>query len=236
MEITTLARQAAAGILLEALELKPGSELAVRVHSAPQGGGRGVISLAGLLLPADLPAGVAAGERLAVRLVAAGSEQLTLRLLTNAGPAAPGAGVRARAAGALATTGDRDLLQIAVGLQPQGLALPLPNGDALTLAVPPEPEGEAGGSGLSAGDAAFVLYSALYGAIAVRLRLGGGVVSAEVTVEPRVEAAAAAAAPALRKSLERATGARASVAVSARPPEGPRPPAPRIDPSLDAYA
>src|SRR5262245_15886036 len=141
MEIAALTRQSAAGALLDALELAPGMELAVRVHEAPAspGPGRGVISLAGMLLPARLPEGVSPGQRLTVRVVAGARDEVTLRIEQDeaaAGTPAPGA--LARAAGALATSGDGQLVQVAVALQPHGLALPLGNGDVLTLSVPPQ--------------------------------------------------------------------------------------------------
>jgi hypothetical protein len=240
MEIATLTRASTAGVLLQALELAAGAELAVRVHEAPPGGGRGVISLAGMLLPAQLPEGVSAGQRLTVRVVAAARDEVTLRIQADAdGEPAPPAGALARAAGALATSGDARLVQAAVALQPPGLGLPLGNGDVLALDVPaaadedgPDAEREPGAEG----EAAFVLHSAGLGPIAVRLRLAAGVVSVAVAVEPEAEAVAAAAAPDLRERVERATGARASVAVAARPSADPRPVPPPLGASLDAHA
>ena len=55
MEIAALVRQVAAGALLRELDLRAGSELAVRVAAAPPEGGRGLVSLAGTLLRAQLP-------------------------------------------------------------------------------------------------------------------------------------------------------------------------------------
>jgi len=244
MEIAALTRNAAAGALLDALELAPGAELAVRVHEAPAspGGGRGVISLAGMLLPARLPEGVAPGQRLAVRVVAAGRDEVTLRIVQDeaASGAASGPGALARAAGALATSGDGQLVQVAVALQPQGFALPLGNGDVLTLSVPPggddKADSDSEGSGEGGGEAAFVLHSAALGPISVRLRLAGDSASVQVAVDPEAEAVARAAADELREGVERATGAQVSVAVAARRPEETRPVPPPIASSLDAYA
>src|SRR5215471_12496851 len=135
MEIATLTRAAAAGALIEALELAPGAEVVVRVHEAPVGGGRGVVSLAGLLLAAELPEGLSPGQRLPVRVEAGARDEVILRIRGSEEepPALPGA--LARAAGALATSGDARLVQVAVALQPPGLGLPLGNGDVLALAV-----------------------------------------------------------------------------------------------------
>ena len=241
MEIATLTRASTAGVLLQALELAAGAELAVRVHEAPPGGGRGVISLAGMLVPARLPEGVSPGQRLLVRVVGAARDEVTLRIQQDdAAAAAPGPGALARAAGALATSGDGQLVKVAVALQPQGLALPLGNGDVLTLSVPPAGEEEAdadsAGSGESGGEAAFVLHSATLGPIAVRLRLAGDSASVHVAVDPEAEDLARTAADELREGVERATGASTVVSIAARTPADARPVPPPIASSLDAYA
>jgi hypothetical protein len=200
MEISTLTRASTAGVLLQALEFAPGAELAVRVHEAPPGGGRGVISLAGMQLPAQLPEAVSAGQRLTVRVVAAAREEVTLRIQADAdGEPAPPAGALARVAGALATSGDARLVQAAFTLQPPGLGLPLGNGDVLALDVPVAGDEDGPDDGREPGvegEAAFVLHSAELGPIAVRLRLAGGAVSVAVAVEPDAEAAAVATASA----------------------------------------
>jgi hypothetical protein len=243
MEITNVARQvaaAAAAELVEALEVAPGEELAVRVHAAPADGGRGVLSLAGRLIAAQLPAGLQEGQRLTVRVLESRPDEVVLRVLAHEQADAPAAGQLARAAGALAATGDPQLVRIAADLQPPGLALPLPNGDALELALPrpgdEDEEDEHGGRTGGAAEASFVLHSALLGPIAVRLRLAGGLVGADVSVAPGAEPLAAAAADELRTALERATGAHATVAVAARPEADQAVAAPRVEGSLDAYA
>src|SRR6478609_1076360 len=113
MEIATLTRAAAAGVLLEALELAPGAEVVVRVHEAPPGGGRGTISLAGLLLAAELPEGLTPGQRLPVRVEAGARDEVILRIRgpEEEAPTSPAPGALARAAGALATSGDAHLVQ-----------------------------------------------------------------------------------------------------------------------------
>jgi hypothetical protein len=241
MEVTTLARQMTAGVLLEELALRPGADLVVRVHAAPPNGGRGAISLAGILLSAQLPAGLAPGQRLPVRVVRSGGDEVLLQLRMEAGePAAAGAAGRvAQVAGALALAGDGQLLQVAHELQQPGLALPLPNGDALTLAVAEDEDEDGGGDGAHAdrgSEASFVLHSAALGAIEGRLRLVGGAVSVEVVVEPGARQRFAAAAPALVHALERATAAPARADIAARRPEAARPGPPRVDEAFDAYA
>jgi hypothetical protein len=239
MEVTTLARQMAAGVLLEELALRPGADLVVRVHAAPANGGRGAISLAGILLSAQLPAGLAPGQRLPVRVVRSHGDEVLLQLRTEAGAVA-GAGSTGRvadAAGRLALTGDGQLVQVAEELQQPGLALPLPNGDALTLKVADEAHGGGRGRpGEHGHEASFVLHSAALGPIEAHLRLVGGAVSVEVVVEPEARARFAAAAPVLVSALERATATPAEVGVAARRPQQSRPVRPRVDESFDAYA
>ncbi|HET6175192.1 MAG TPA: flagellar hook-length control protein FliK [Gaiellales bacterium] len=243
MDVTTLARQVAAGVLLEELALRPGTDLVVRVQAAPPNGGRGMISLAGVLLSAQLPAGLAPGQRLPVRVVRSGGDEVLLRLKTEADAAplvaplaAPAARV-AQVAGTLALAGDGQLVQVANALQQPGLALPLPNGDALTLAVAEDEEAAArGGAGEGGREASFVLHSATLGPIEAHLRLVDGALRVEVTVEPEARRQFAEAAPALVSALERAVSGPALVGVAARRPQHVRPARPRVDESFDAYA
>jgi hypothetical protein len=234
MQIASLTRADTARVLFQALELTPGAEVVVRVHEAPPGGGRGTISLAGLLVAAELPEGLTPGQRLAVHVEPGPRDEVVLRIRPDEDPP-PAPGALARVAGELATSGDARLVQAAVALQPPGLGLPLGNGDVLALAVPADAQ-EDGEDPEHGGEAAFVLHSAELGPIAVRLRLAGGAVSVQVAVEPAAEELARAAAPELRESVEHATGTRTSVAVAARVPEEARPVPPPLGSSLDAYA
>jgi hypothetical protein len=239
MDVTALARILPAGALLEELALRPGADLVVRVQAAPANGGRGAISLAGVLLPVQLPAGLEAGQRLPVRVVSVKPDEVLLQLRPQPGAAAEATtpGQVAHVAGSLALTGDGKLVQLANELQQPGFALPLPNGDALTLAVAPDEHGDEGSDAReSGGEASFVLHSATLGPIEARLRLADGGVSVEVRVDPDAQARFAAAAPELTAALERALAAPARVEVAARRPEQARPARPRVDESFDAYA
>ncbi len=239
MEVTTLARQVAAGALLEELALRPGADIVVRVDAAPQNGGRGVISLAGILLSVQLPAGLAPGQRLPVRVVRSHGDEVLLQIRNGAGAAAEAgsAGRMAQAAGALALAGDGRLLQVAHELQQPGLALPLPNGDALALAVAGDEGREEGSRSRETGsEASFVLHSATLGPIEAHLRLADGSIRVEVVVEPEARSRFAAAAPELAGALERACAGPAHVDVAARRPQHARPARPRVDESFDAYA
>jgi hypothetical protein len=235
MEIANAAiRQLAAGALLRELELRVGSEVAVRVVAAPPQGGQGAISLAGQLIRAQLPPGLAANQKLAVQVARGEGNEVVLKVLHEAQPAPEQRGEVARTAGALAVSGDPKLVQVADQLQQPGLALPLPNGDALALRVEGDEQSGAEERRGAAGEAAFVLHSAALGPIEVRLRLGGGALRVGVVVDPAAEADARAAAPELVAALARATEATPSVEVAAR--RTAPPPAPRVEESLDVHA
>jgi hypothetical protein len=210
------------------LALEPGAELVARVVAAPDGGGRGTIALAGAVIPARLPRGVAPGQTLRLQVVRADPAQVVVRITHEAATAA-GAAAVAQAAGGLAVSGDGDLLRAALGLagaQP----LWLPDGGAASVAI--EPDVPAGGGPAAAGSAAFVLHSPTLGAIEVRIALApGGVRAGVVTAPGEASARAEAGLAELRERLGAATGRPAAVAVTPRPPgaRAPRPPQGRVD-------
>jgi hypothetical protein len=216
------------------LVLRAGADLVVRVVQAPPEGGKGLVTLAGQLLEARLPPDLAPGQTLPVKIVDANAQQVLLRVRDDV--SAPPAEHTAHATGALAVSGDPQLVKAAVVLAPPGLALPLPNGDALQLAVQPDAEDEGGGDGQGGAEAAFVLHSAELGPIEVRLRLDGGTVVANVAVDEGALPEAQAALPSLAAALERATGTAPRVGVAARAADAPAPARPRVAEGLDAYA
>ena len=229
-----------AGVLLKAVAgadigLRAGAEVVVRIVQAPPDGGKGLVSLAGQLLEARLPPSLAPGQTLPLKVVEANPDQVVLRVRDDA-PAPPDEHT-AHATGALAVSGDPQLVKAAVVMAPPELALPLPNGDALQLAVQPDPEDEQGaGQGRDGAEAAFVLHSAELGPIEVRLRLDGGSVVANVAVDGSALAEAQAALPSLAAALERVTGSTPRVGVAARGSDAPAPARPRVAEGLDAYA
>jgi hypothetical protein len=233
---TVLLKALAAAADAPELPLRVGSEVVVRVVQAPQDGGRGLVSLAGRLLEARLPAGVAAGSTLPVKVVDASPEQIVLRVRDDAQPREPDH--LGHAAGALAVSGEPQLVRAADALAPPGLALPLPNGDALELRVDPDetPEERPGGRERGAAEAGFVLHSAELGPIEVRVRLDGSTVVAGVSVDERALAEAREALPSLTAALARVSGAVPRVTVAARTPGAEAPAAPRVAEGLDAYA
>jgi len=210
-----------------------GADVVLTVREAPPEGGRGVVSLAGLILQVRLPAGLLAGQTLAARVVEATPEQLVFRLHAGETEAALPTS-QAHAAGALAVAGQPELLRAAVALAPPGLALPLPNGDALSLAVGDEHEQGDEPAADGEAQAGFVLHSAALGPIEVRIRTGPGGITAGVVVDSPTLQHAISAAPELARMLELATGEAATVGVTAR--TAGRPPAPRVAEGLDAYA
>lgn len=217
------------------LPLRPGAEVVVRVVEAPQDGGRGVVSLAGRLLEARLPPNLAAGSTLPLKVVEATAEQVVLRVRDDAQPRT--GDQLGHAAGALAVSGEPQLVRVADALAPPGLALPLPNGDALELRVDPDEASEQDDRGGEGGaEAAFVLHSAELGPIEVRVRLDGSTVAAAVSVDERALPDARAALPALTAALARVSGTVPRVSVAARAGGDEVPSPPRVAEGLDAYA
>lgn len=71
---------------LPGLTLRPGMTVVARVHE--QQAGRGMLSLAGALLTAELPEGVAEGDRLRLQVQEVDPERIVLRLLSDTAPTA----------------------------------------------------------------------------------------------------------------------------------------------------
>jgi hypothetical protein len=233
--LASLLLETAAGESPLDLGLRAGAEVVVRVVQAPADGGKGLVTLAGRLLEAHLPPGLAPGRTLPVKVVEATGDQVLLRVRDDAGASSPDR--TPHAAGALAVSGHPDLVKAAAVLAPPELALPLPNGDALELAVQPDAEDEPDGDrGHAGAEAAFVLHSAELGPIEVRLRLERETVVASVAVDRAALAETQAALPALVDALARVTGAPPRVGLAARGAADPAPAKPRVAEGLDAYA
>jgi Flagellar hook-length control protein FliK len=212
------------------LALTLGKELVARILTAPEGGGRGLISLAGIVLEARVPAGLEAGRALRLQVTRAEPEEVVVKIVADASghldPAAAG-----RVAGELALRGDPDLLRAALPLADGTLWLP--GGAAATVTVDPDGEGPgAGAEPASGGKAAFTLHCPQLGAIEVRLHVGPGGVRAGVVTPPgQTSELAQSGLPELVAALERATGRPATAAVSARAVStaGPTPPSGAVD-------
>ncbi len=217
--------------------LEPGSELVARLVSAPANGGRGLISLAGMMLEAQLPAGLLAGQKLHLRVVEARPEQLRVRIVTPAGEADETAETVTRLAGELAARGDGALLRAALHLA-DGSPLWLAGGVAAQIHIDPEAERETDGEGAArgpAGEAGFVLHSPDLGAVEVRLRMVEGAVRATVVTTPgEASRLAAEGLPDLVAALERATGRPAAATAAPRAPRAAAPPPP--EGAFDGYA
>ena len=233
MNLQSVTLKVASGELAQVartLALEPGAELAARVVATGPQAGRGTIALAGMTLPARVPAGVEAGQTLRLQVVRIEPGQLTVKVLPagHVAAAADGA-VLAQAAGRLAVSGDGDLTAAALALA-NGRPLWLPDGGAAEVAV--EPDGAAAGGGGPSGVAAFCLHSPTLGAIEVRLTMAGGSVRAGVVTSPGAATdLAGEALPQLIDGLALATGRPASAAVSERPATAPAPlpPVGRVD-------
>jgi len=214
------------------LALAAGKDLVARVVSAPLAGGRGLISLAGVILEARVPAGLAAGQLLNLRVTRLEAQELVVRIVQDAAGHADQQAT-SRLAGELALRGDGDLLRVALGLADGPLWLP--GGAAATITIEPEDEAEQDEAGRAGGEAAFTLHCPDLGAIEVRLRIGpGGVRAGVVTPAGRLAELAETALPELVAGLARATGRPAAAAVVARPATDPGPPPPGG--AFDGYA
>ncbi len=213
------------------LALAAGRDLVARVVSAPLAGGRGLISLAGVILEARVPAGLASGQVLQLRVTRADAQELVVRIVHDAAEH-PDQQASTRLAGELALRGDGDLLRVALGLADGPLWLP--GGAAATITIEPEDEAESGSAG-GGGEAAFTLHCPEVGAIEVRLRMAdGGVRAGVVAPAGRVADLAETALPDLVAALERATGRPAAAAVKRRPDSAPAPTPPGG--AFDGYA
>ena len=212
--------------------LDVGAALVARVVSAPQSGGRGLIALAGMLLEARLPAGLAAGQTLHLRVTRADVHELVVRIQTAADDEHDQKAA-AQLAGELALRGDGELLRVALGLA--GGPLWLPGGAAATITVEPEAEDDGAGQDGSGGEAAFTLHCPQLGAVEVRLRLGPAGVRAGVITSPgHLTQIAEATLPDLVAGLERATGRPAAATLVPRSGSDPVPTPPGG--AFDGYA
>src|SRR6476659_8346923 len=147
--------------------LEPGADLVARLISAPANGGRGLISLAGMMLEAQLPSGLLPGQKLHLKVVEATPAQLRVRIVTQTGDADEITDTVTKLAGELAARGDGALLRAALHFA-DGSPLWLPGGLAAQIHVDPEAEGDAGADDRGrgpAGEAGFVLHSPELGAI-----------------------------------------------------------------------
>ena len=219
MQITRLGVEAARALAADEIVLREGAQVVVRVLEAPPGGGRGLISLAGRQITAQLPAGVQDGQRLHVVVQARGEDTVLLRIVgANDAERPQGPG---QLAAALAVSGDPELVRVALALT--GGALRLPGGEAGAVEVDPD-DGARGDARRGASHARVTLHSPELGPIEIALTLTPAAISAAVTVEPgRPAALAQAASPELVEALERGTGRQAGVSVGARSADERRP-------------
>jgi len=212
-----------------ALQIKPGSQLVARVVTSPNSSGRGVISLAGQQVQAQLPPGVEPGARLRLTVTKVQGHKVTAKV--ERAPARQRSGSVARVAGRMALSRNGNLTRAALALAGDE-PLWLPDGSAARVTVDPDAEGADSTNEEVAGEAAFVLHSPTLGAIEVRLRMSQGAITAGVVTPPGAATDVANAATGeLVEALASATGRPASAAVLARPDSVPAPPPPtgRID-------
>ena len=137
MNLQSVTLKVASGELAQVartLALEPGAELAARVVATGPQAGRGTIALAGMTLPARVPAGVEAGQTLRLQVVRVEPGQLTVKVVPAHAAAAEDGTTLAQAAGRLAVSGDGDLTAAGLALV-TGRPLWLPDGGAAEVAV-----------------------------------------------------------------------------------------------------
>ncbi len=208
-------------LLTPEIRIVPGRALMARVVAAGTGG-RGSISIAGLLVDAQLPASVRAGDELRLLVADVNAQRVLLTIAGHGvqGPAAHAAGSRgadAQAAGSRAQAPVHAGAQAGSGAgqpPPVGLPVALPGGGSLSVA-----ERDAGGGG-HGGDRSHTVtlrYEApSLGAVDLRFVLRPESLALNVTVAPGTLPAARAGAADLRRALADALSRPASVTVSTR--------------------
>lgn len=207
--------------------LQPGAEIVARVAAAASpGGGHGLLALAGFLLPARLPPELAAGTRLPLVVAGRDADTLVLRVRADGQPRGQDAAPPDAFAGALAASGDGELLQAALVLSP-GKPLALPDGGRAAVSL------DGGRPGGGRASARVVVHSPRLGPIEIRLRLGDAEAAAHVVVDPAAAPVAWAAAPELSDRVGRVSAAPCRVTLEKRSPDGP---APSLALDFDAYA
>ena len=195
--------------------------MAARVVEPPGPDGRGLLSLAGVVVRARLPLGLHAGDRLRLRVAGQEGDQLVLRRVAEERPAATR--VPASVVAKLAESGDGEQLRAALALA--GGPIPLPGGRVLTV----EPDGgdeKPDESRAEEGSVRVVLHTPSLGALELRLELHGGSLAVGVTADAAV---APAAPPPFRSCAPRCMPPRGSAAqIDVAERHGAAPPAPVV--------
>lgn len=169
------------------LVLREGMVMAARVLE--RSGQRGVLSMAGRQIAAELPEGLVAGAEVRLRVQEAGPERVVLRVEPQAAPASQ---------------------------QQPMVAVPLPGGAQAQLSVEPDAEHEAQGGGGSVASVRLTWRSEALGTLALRLTIAPGALHALVEASPQAVETARAGAGELREALAEATRRPADVRVVER--------------------
>jgi hypothetical protein len=206
-----------------AVKLRLGAVVAARVIEGPGPDGRGLLSLAGVVVRAKLPHGLHVGDRLRLHVAGRDGDQLVLRRVAEERPST--GGVPASVVAELAESGDGDQLRAALALA--GGPIPLPGGRVLTV-EPDAGEESSRREQPDEGSVRVVLHSPALGALELQLGLHGGALDVNVVADAAVTEAASAALPELREAVLSSTGLAAHVEVLER--RGAAPPAPAVVP------
>lgn len=205
--------RAAALAELSATLLRPGAVVGAKVLE--RNGMHGLLLLAGAPVVAELPAAVAEGSRLRLRVTEVGAERVTLQLLAGEdGPAASAGGSSSAGGGHAAAAAAGPGVPAGTAPGDAAFALALPGGATMRLHISEREGGEAGGGSRGRAAALSLRFdSPTLGRLDFRLAPGAVAVHASAG-EPAERAAAGA--DALRAAVERATGTPTQVTVHAR--------------------
>ncbi|MGH2888786.1 MAG: hypothetical protein ACRDNJ_04070 [Solirubrobacteraceae bacterium] len=201
-------------LLTPEIRIAPGRALMARVVAAGAAGGRGSLSIAGLLLEAELPENVRSGDELRLLVTDVNAERV---LLTIAPEPDTTAGAPASPAGAGSQPAAQS--QAPAGQVPPGIGwsppppVPLPGGGTVQVRER-DPGGAAGAAG---SHALTVRYdSPALGPVDLSLVLDPDSLHVRVTVSPRALTPARAGAGELRQTLATELERGVSVTVAAR--------------------
>ena len=178
------------------IRIMPGRVLAARVIEVPDQNGRGTLSLAGMILEAQLPRDVEHGQsRYGVRMI----EGQTLRLTVHE------------------VTPQRVVLTLGSSLTPEQMpsVVPLPGGASVTVDEDDQQTKATGKDGQTT-TVSLRFNAPTLGRIDMRLNLAEGTLRADVAVSSNVLERAGAVAPELRDSIATAASMPAEVSISAR--------------------
>ncbi|MGH2859621.1 MAG: hypothetical protein ACRDMJ_19275 [Solirubrobacteraceae bacterium] len=197
-------------LLTPEIRIVPGRALMARVVSAGAGGGRGSLSIAGLLLEAELPESVAAGDELRLLVTDVNAERVLLTIAPEHG----GGQAKAAATPQAAPQSAPPPSTPSAGAWAPPPPVPLPGGG--TIQVRKRDGGGAAGAGAGFHSLAIRYDAPALGPVDLSLALDPASLHVRVMVSPTALAGARKGAGELREALATELQRPVSVTVAAR--------------------